>query len=267
MNRKRLLLAGLLVVLALCLAYAYLMTPRLEKAPPRVAGSRVTPAAAGDGGQSGQVSTRIHFAGLEADPVTFAGAERDIFRFKQRFREPQPIQASPPAVSTVTTTGSPDDISFATIQAELSRFTFLGFMDKAGEKTVFLASGGTMFLAKRDDVFGLDREFTVAAIDGDLLKVRRSGHEGLIEIPLIERQKLAASVSAPARLAPLGGPAGGASPRTFAPRPKAVRSAEGAGAESYEPVVPEENSPTEQQEPEPPAEGNVIEGEVNGKKQ
>ena len=35
MNRKLMILAALLGVLALCLIYAYLATPRLEKAPPR----------------------------------------------------------------------------------------------------------------------------------------------------------------------------------------------------------------------------------------
>ena len=68
------------------------------------------------------------------------------------------------------------------VQRSLGQFTFLGFLDKGGEKTVFLSSGGELFLVKQGEVFGTDREFTVNAIDGNILKVEHSGSAGLIEV-------------------------------------------------------------------------------------
>jgi len=266
MNRKRVLLFALLALLVLSIVYAYLTMPRLEKAPPRVASERGKPAASSAVSRSANADSRIRFA--EAESLKFNGAKRDIFRFKQRYQSPVFVSPAKAAVPVVTPAGpAPEAVSFATVQAELSRFTFIGFLDKAGEKSVFLTSGGTLFIAKRGEAFGLDREFLVAAIDGNLLKVKRSGLDSLVEIPLIEKQKLSASVSAPARLAPLGGQEGALSPRSFTPRSRAGKPPVAEGTENYEPVVPEESIPTEQQEQTPPAEGTVIEGEGNGKKQ
>lgn len=266
MNRKRVLLIVLLALLVLCIGYAYLTMPRLEKAPPRVASERGKPVTSRTVSRSADAESRIHLA--RAEPLKFNGAERDIFRFKQRYQptvSANPHQASAPVVAPADSV--PEVVSFATVQAELSRFTFIGFMDKAGVKSVFLTSGGTLFIAKRGEAFGVDQEFLVAAIDGNLLKVKRSGLDSLVEIPLIEKQKLAASVSAPARLAPLGGQEGALPLRSFTPRSRAGTPPETPGTDSYEPVAQEENIPTEQQEQTPPAEGTVIEGEGNGKKQ
>ncbi len=271
MNRKRIVLAGLLVILALCLVYAYLAMPRLEKAPPRTAATREKPLTATASGRTADTSSRIAFGEPASEPLEFSGAERDIFRFKQR-RQVQsaaklPVVTPPPDATATPEVPSTDTVPFATVQAELSRFTFLGFLEKAGERSVFLTSGGTLFIAKPAETFGVESEFTVAAIDGNILKVKRAGNDSLVEIPLIERQHLAASVSAPARLAPLSSPAGAMPLRSFTPRPKPAVPMEGAGADVTEPVIQQESNPTEQPAPEPPAVGDVIEGEVNGKKQ
>ncbi len=209
MNRKRMVLAALLGILALCLIYAYLATPRLEKAPPRSASPRARQAQALDNLSKDQQSRfsqeRIDFAFLEADIKDFPGAARDVFRFGQR-RPPVVAAVKRPQVQQPVIVAPPppvvEMVPIEVVQKALSQFTFLGFLDKEGEKTVFLSSQGSLFLAKQGEKFGTDLEFTVVDISGDLLQVRHSGREGLIEIPLIEQQKLSASVSAPARLAP-----------------------------------------------------------------
>ena len=270
MNRKRVILAVLLAVLALCLVYAYREMPRLEQAPPRESVARTKPAGRTDARSAAEAAGRIRFAMADEEPKPFDGATRDIFRFGRLPRHTGDTAgkpSAPPLIEAEPETPSPDLIPFAVVQEELSKFTFLGFLEKAGEKTVFLSSGGSLFVAKRNETFGLQGEFTVEAIDGNLLKVRRANHENLIEIPLMEKQKLAATVSAPARLAPLGGPTGAMPLRTFAPRPRPAQPFDGTAAEVSEPVVEEENNPPELQESQPPAEGEAIEGEVNGKKQ
>ncbi len=86
MNRKHMILAALLGVLVLCMVYAYLATPRLEKAPPRSASKRTRSAVAkaADKLQSKVSQDRIDFTFLKAEEQEFPGAKRDVFRFVQR---------------------------------------------------------------------------------------------------------------------------------------------------------------------------------------
>lgn len=272
MNRNRVILTALLCVLALCVLYAYVATPRLEKAPPRTASQRVRPNVKATGELRAKIpQTRINFDYLTVEPQDFAGAKRDIFRFGQTrpIRTVTPVEKAvapiaPPVTAAVV---MPEAVPFAAVQQSLGQFTFLGFLEKAGEKTVFLSSGGDLFLVKRGEKFGADQEFLVDAIDGNLLKVRHVGRDGLVEIPLIDQQKLNASASAPARLAPVAGASSQPNPRTFTPKQRMLRPA--APQENEEPFTEmnEENAPEEGQEAEVPAEGDVLEEEVNGTNQ
>ncbi len=269
MNRKRIILAALLGVLALCLVYAYFATPRLEKAPPRSASKRTRSAVAKapDKLQSKVSQDRIDFTFLEAEEQEFQGATRDVFRFVQRRPEPTAVvveepevQAPPPVVVEEPM------VPIEVVQQALAQFTFLGFLDKGGEKTVFLSSEGSLFLAKRGEQFGLDLEFTVEDISGDLLLVRPAGRDFLIDIPLIEQQKLQASVSAPAHLPPAEKVSQPKS-RVFNPKRRMLRPAAPQGSEEDFPGTIEENNPEGEQDVVSPAEGDALEGEVNGSNQ
>ncbi len=271
MNRKRFILAALLGVLSLCLLYAYLATPRLEKAPPRSASQRVRPVVkVTDGVKAKNAQVRINFDFLNVEPKDFPGAKRDIFRFgkKRLVRTETPVAKvetpTPPVTSVVV---MPETVPLAVVQQSLSKFTFLGFLEKAGEKTVFLSSGGDLFLVKRGENFGVDQEFLVEAIDGNLLQVRHNGRDGLIEIPLIEQQQLNASASTPAQLAPAREVLNQTGPRTFTSKRRMLRPA--APQEDEEPYIEmiEENDPEEEQESELPVEGDALEEEVNGSNQ
>lgn len=191
MNRKRVILGSLLGVLAVCLVYAYLATPRLEKAPPRDAASRkLAVSQEAPEVDPSESRGRIDFAYLSAEPQEFGGAQRDIFQFAQR----RPVKTVP-SIRVVQKEIHepvllPEVIPVEVVQKSLSQFTFLGFLEKAGEKTVFLSSGGNLFLVKQGEHFGAGQEFLVEQIDDKFLKVRHAGREGLIEVPLIEKQKL-----------------------------------------------------------------------------
>lgn len=285
MNRKRMILAALLGVLALCLIYAYLATPRLEKAPPRNAGPGARQAQAvgtmSKDQQSRISQERIDFAFLETDMQDFPGAARDVFRFGQR-RPPVAVPVKRPEVQQPVIVAPPppvvEAVPIEVVQKALSQFTFLGFLEKEGEKTVFLSSEGSLFLAKKGEKFGTDLEFTVVDISGELLQVRHSGREGLIEIPLIEKQKLNASVSAPARLtpsAPLSLPrAKTFNRRIIRPEPAQEGETDFPGTiEQNNPEFEENNPEFEENTPEGesavdlPVEGDDAEGEANGSNQ
>ena len=269
MNRKHMILAALLGLLALCMLYAYLATPRLEKAPPRSASKRTRSAVAKapDKLQSKVSQDRIDFTFLNAEEQEFPGAKRDVFRFVQErpqatavvIEEPE-VQAPPPVVIEEPM------VPIEVVQQSLAQFTFLGFLDKGGEKTVFLSSDGSLFLAKRGEQFGLDLEFTVEDISGDLLLVRPEGRDFLIDIPLIEQQKLRASVSSPAHLPPADKVSQPKS-RVFNPKRRMLRPAAPQGSEADFPGTIEENNPEGESEVDLPVEGDDSEGEANGSNQ
>ena len=276
MNRKRMILAGLLVVLAICLVYAYLATPRLEKAS---FGSEVglvsaVPEKTLSQG-SKKDSARIDFSFLNSPPEETPRAQRDIFSFVQRpvvQRKPAPVVIVPtePVVNVAVV---PEPVDFEAIQKSLSRFTFLGFLDKAGEKTVFLSSAGKLFLVKSGESFGQHSEFTVTDITDKTLKVKQPNTENLIEIPLIEKQKLAAAVSSPVNvpreevIIPQADNSRALRPQRRILRPTAPQGAEGSLEIPETQESSEEFNPDDTQTPQEAGTGNVLEGEVNGTNQ
>jgi len=273
MNRKRVMLASLLGVLAICLIYAYFATPRLEKAPPRSASksTRQTVAKLAAGEQKQISKDRIDFAFMDTEAQEFPGAERDVFRFGQRRPQATDLATQPVEVHTpppVVNDAPPIEpmVPIEVVQQALGQFTFLGFLEKAGEKTVFLSSEGSLFLARRGEKFGSDLEFTVEDISGNLLQVRHNGRDGLIEIPLIEQQKLSASVSAPASMPPeraVSQP----SPQVFNPNRRMLRPAAPQGSEADMPGTNEENNPEGEPAADSPVAGEDTEGEANGSNQ
>lgn len=272
MNRQRVILAALLGVLALCLLYAYLAMPRLEKAPPRTTSQRdrVSTRVAEEL-KSENAQERINFDFLTLEPQEFQGAQRDIFRFGKRApaQSELPVEAIEvpvaPVMNVAVITDQPS-VPFEVVQQSLGNFTFLGFLEKAGEKTVFLSSGGDIFLVKRGEVFGINREFQVDSIDGNLLKVRHSGRDGLVEIPLIEQQKLNAAVSAPARIEPDSGASNQSDPRIFTPKKRMMRPASQETENPFQRII-EKDRPAEEQNSEFPADRGALEEEVNGTNQ
>jgi hypothetical protein len=270
MNRKRVILAALLGVLAACLLYAYFATPRLEKAPPRIAKKRDVSASKARGElktKGGQ--ERINFDFMTVESEEFPGTKRDIFRFGGRRQAEKAPRPEPTPVATTVVAPppvQPQQVSVAEVNMALSQFTFLGFLDKAGEKTVFLSSGGKLFLVKSGESFGADQEFLVADIADNLLQVRHAGRDGLIEIPLIEQQKLSAAVSAPAHIEPAAPLPNRQKSRALTPRRRMIRPAAPQDDVSIS-EMNEENDPKEEQEQESPAEGDALEGEVNGTNQ
>lgn len=262
MNRKRVILGSLLGVLAVCLVYAYLATPRLEKAPPRAAGLRTQPASQGSPeGDQKENHDRIDFAYQTEEPQEFTGSQRDIFRFRPRRQvetasTPRVVKREVPAPVVL-----PEVVPVEVIRKSLSQFTFLGFLEKAGEKTVFLSSGGNLFLVKQGEHFGAGQEFLVEQIDDKLLKVRHAGREGLIEVPLIEKQKLNAAVSAPVSVSRGGVPARPpVNERVLRPRPRAVQPLAGQDDQGFQDGVQQEDLdfPDDMQQ-----EDQVLQGDGN----
>jgi len=272
MNRKRMILAVLMVILAFCMLYAYIATPRLEKAPPRQEVKRVRSVKADSDKKEEKSESRIDFSYLSEDVQDFPGASRDIFNFKVKRVQTKrpPVVSSPPVVTPqevvpIQRPVAPVDV----VNKSLSQFTFIGFLEKEGEKTVFLSSNGNLYLVKSGERFGVDQEFYVESIVGDILRVNHKS-QGTIELKLIEQQKLNSAVSAPAKLAPVSTSAPQTRP-IFQPfnRQRLPQSTVSEEESSSQEIDQEDNpdNPEEEQGLEIPENGEGIEGDGNGTNQ
>ncbi len=201
MNRKLLILVTLLTILVLCVTYAYLAMPRLEKAPPRATSERSDPSEKTEKASAGEtLLQRVMLEKMTFEHQDFPGAERDIFNYKLHLRQTPTVK--PPLVKPTMREVLPRKVvkpPVEELQRTLSTFTFLGFLDKGGEKTVFLSSGGSLFTVKQGERFGNNSEFLVAEIDNEVLSVQGSDESQNMKVPLIENQLLQPLISSPAR--------------------------------------------------------------------
>ena len=216
MNRKKLILFILLIVLMLALLWSYFNWPR----PKTVSVLKYAPGTRAQADKkrepavplpSSLVESRtLRLDLLNREQATFTGYQRNIFRpvFVNEFKEMQkksaairpalPTTKQPafqpvreqPAVQPILVPESP--------QQELARFTFLGFMSKDDVKTIFLVKekekdkDRDILLVKKGDSFGGGRYQAIALTDQALtILVTDTGDE--IVIPLIENKALIAA--------------------------------------------------------------------------
>ncbi|PLY02582.1 MAG: hypothetical protein C0623_03760 [Desulfuromonas sp.] len=219
MNRQKQILVALLVVLALLGVRAYLATPRQQKV--------VTddPGRNRDAGQlerltrSGSVDDQqVKLDLLEPAKEKYQGYKRDVFNFYVPKPKPKPVEKVVTAPPKKVILPPPREVVTPQVRQQLAKFTFLGFLVKDQERTVFLAKRDDLFLVKRDDTFGENNQFKVVSVTEEMMKIRQNDTDGLIEIVLVEKEPLIPSFSS-------GGvtsrPSGG-----FVTRPSALPNAQ-----------------------------------------
>lgn len=229
MNRQRLVLAGLAAVLALSLVYAFWAMPRQEQAPPRAAAKPAAsqpragkPAPADKPAKQGKpASDRLLLDLLNREAREFPGAGRDIFRFGGRAPvvvvDVEPAEAEPPPAPPKPPP-TPEEI----LQGSLKDIIFLGFLDKAGRRTVFLTSGEDVYLVKAGERFGKNKELIAREITAKQLVVGWVDGPETVKVQLLENEKLQPSTisSSSPGPTPVGAGFAGARPRAanVAPR-------------------------------------------------
>jgi len=214
MNRKKLALFILLIVLVLAVVWSFMSAPRqktvsrLKYAPgqtqPAVKAAATpaanaakppaAPAATGD-----ERTLRLDL--LEREQTGFKGYRRNIFRpifvdeimmMKQKAVAIKPPPLPPVAVVQPPIVAAPPPVvQPVTLQSTLARFIFLGYLKKDNRKTIFLSKDNDIILVRKGDKFAgryeaksvTDQALTIVATD--------SGEE--IIIPLIENQPLIAA--------------------------------------------------------------------------
>jgi len=206
MNRQKLILCLLLVVLAGSIAYSVLRSPPERRAAtltyrPGVPVSVRPGAGAPQGGSS---EGRVHLALLDQEPPRFAGFRRNIFSpifseelklppFKPLPPPPRPVALAPPPpppqIPLLPPVPPPPPPTADEIAAgEMAKFTFLGFLKQGGARTVFLSSNNEIFLAKKGTT--LLSKFQVSDLTDDAITIKTIAGGRELVIPLVENRAL-----------------------------------------------------------------------------
>lgn len=198
MKRKRLLLTILLGVFILSLGYCYWAMPRQQRVAQSgtagesaVARPAVVQGTAVRGRQLQRKvdDTRLHLEWLEDDAGRFPGYKRNIFGTVQPPPPPPvPVKTKPAPVTAPPPPPPPPVVQ--PVQQELAHFNFLGYLEKDGEKTVFLGRDEHLYLVKRGGRFGPDGKFLVTELSPERLVIRVAGDSREIVVPLVENQPL-----------------------------------------------------------------------------
>jgi hypothetical protein len=213
MNRKKLALFILLIVLALALVWSFMSVPRqktvttLKYAPgqtqPTLKTAVATPAANAVKQISSPAATgderTLRLDLLEREQSGFKGYRRNIFKpiFSDEIKlmKQKAVAIKPPPIPPVAVlppkVEPPPVAQPETLQKTLARFVFLGYLKKDNRKTIFLSKDNDIILVRKGDRFAgryeaksvTDQALTIVATD--------SGEE--IIIPLIENQPLIAA--------------------------------------------------------------------------
>ncbi|MEI6208812.1 MAG: hypothetical protein WCP20_18700 [Desulfuromonadales bacterium] len=199
MNRQRLILAILLLIFVIAVTWSYTAIPRpktvdkLTYAP----GQRAKPAAL-----TGRKSSRGPYDGrvlamdlLEQEQPDFTGYIRNIFKpiflDEQMLLRQKAAAIKPPQLPPVQKPAPVAPVAALPESAPpLARFTFLGFLKKDAQRTIFLAKDKDIILVKKGDKVAGRYEATSINEQALTLHVTDTGEE--IVIPLIENRPLSA---------------------------------------------------------------------------
>jgi hypothetical protein len=206
MNRQKLVLFLLLLVLAGSVGYSLLRSPRqqevatLKNRPGMTASvlrSKKAPA------QKEVADSRsVHLAQLDQELSSFSGFRRNIFSpiFKGEAPPalklpppPPPVKLPPPPppmpVAQPMPPPPPPPTQAQVDEAEMGKFIFLGYLKKNGEKTVFLSKNNEIILAKKGSKLG--SRFQVTDLTEEALTIKSLTTDQQMVIPLVENRSLA----------------------------------------------------------------------------
>jgi hypothetical protein len=188
MNRQKLLLSVLLLVLALSVVYSFWKMPRQKTATTLTYRPGIAAKAKKALQPAFSNETKVRLDLLNHEAERFSGFRRNIFGPlvqekrekipKRRARLAKPSPLPPPAPM-------PEP---PPMQRDMAQFTFMGFLKKDNRKTIFLSSNNEISLVKKGDMIA--GKYLVANITDEMLSIRSSENGMEIIIPLIENRPL-----------------------------------------------------------------------------
>lgn len=205
MNRKKLLLFILAILLVLSLVYSFFRMPREQ----RVANLKFRPGQTTGAAKAAQPAPlddkKLHFNLLEEQKPRFSGFRKNIFRpifheelkVQKRLPPPPPppsgAQKKSPALPAVaqeapgTGQGPPPPQTPEAVR-EMAKFTFLGFVKSDNRKTIFLSKDNRIFLVRKGS--RIEDRYEVSNITDDALTIVAIADQREMIIPLEENKPL-----------------------------------------------------------------------------
>jgi len=192
MNRKKLVLAVLALLLAFSAIWSYIRWPR-QQTVARLKHPQGSQALAADRQpvtspiQDNGLTLKMHL--LKKKTTELSTRYHNIFRpvLFDEAKVKKPAPARPPKKSMPM---PPFPISTVP-QKELIKFTFLGFVQADGQKTVFLERNKEVILVKAGEVFG--GRFTARTITDHSMTITVKDTKEEIVVPLVENRGLASA--------------------------------------------------------------------------
>jgi len=214
MNRKKLALFVLLIVLVLAVVWSFMTVPRQKtvrtlKYAPGQKQAAVTPAAATRAVNTAPQTSAPAAAGdertlrldlLEREQSGFKGYRRNIFKpifmdeimvMKQKAVAIKPPPMPPVAYVPPPVVAPPPVAQPETLQSTLARFVFLGYLKKDNRKTIFLSKDKDIILVRKGDKFA--GRYEAKSVTDQALTIVATDTGAEIVIPLIENQPLFAA--------------------------------------------------------------------------
>jgi hypothetical protein len=199
MNRQRLILFILVTIFAIAAVWSFTAIPRPKTVdrltyPPGVQ-TKPSPPVAQKSVREAYDGRMLNIILLEKEQPEYKGYHRNIFKpifvdeqklLKQKAAAIKPPQL-PPVQSQKAAPVAP--VAPQPESAPLARFTFLGFLKKDAQRTIFLSKDKDIILVKKGDKVAGRYEATTITDQALTLLVTDTGGE--IVIPLIENRPLA----------------------------------------------------------------------------
>jgi len=196
MDRKKLILVILLAALACAIAYAFWRQPPRRTVEKLKYTSGMRAGAARAAAPTAQDDIKLHLELLDRETARFSGFRRNIFRpifsgdMKSSLMPRNPaktvLPVPPPPLPPPPPPPPPTPAQMA--MQDVSRFTFLGFLQKENRKIIFLTRDREIFLVKKGDK--LAGKYDVASITDEALTIRLEGSGEQIVVPLMENRPL-----------------------------------------------------------------------------
>ncbi|HEY6874438.1 MAG TPA: hypothetical protein VI298_17095 [Geobacteraceae bacterium] len=196
MNRQKMLLLVFLLLLAAAVVYAYFRSPQ-QKTVARLKFTPGIPAEEKKGPTVKQDDRKLHLELLDRQMLRYTGFKRNIFwlaalenKKKLPLPPPPPFRPLPPPPPLAPPKPPPPQVQSSPARTEMAKFTFLGFLKKDNNKTIFLAKDNEIFLVKKGDKIA--KIYEVTNITDDVLTINAISGGGQIIIPLVENMPLMA---------------------------------------------------------------------------
>jgi hypothetical protein len=183
MNRQKTILFALVGVLILAISYAYFQYPRQSRfsGVAKVPRADSRQAVRGKTGTAKENQFRIRFDWLKSGKP-FSGAKQDLFGPLFGTKKPLPLAS---ANKTSSFPKIPKTVEAAKVYTP--PLEFLGFLMSEKKRTFFFSQGEDIFVAKKGEKFGKQKEFKIAHVSSKEINIQKQGEADFLTLSLIAK--------------------------------------------------------------------------------